>query len=284
MKKKKVNKEKLKKQNIIVSVALCIVMLILYLYIYSHIGGIISDIFNIKYLYTLELIVYIIMAALLIIVVLLIRKKEIFKFELKPFLRGFFIAGFFSFLIALNLIDSIKEGIKSANELEPIGRIIIFTMSTIIGIGFTEEVLCRGIIQNVLYDAFGRNTKKGVYLSIIFTSIMFGSAHFLNYFTTGAGFEGVLTQVLSATVMGLYLGAIYARSRSLWSVIFIHGLLDFSIMITEGYWGIGNVTEIISSYELKTVIYPVILYTSLFLFLLRKKKINECFDNKKTSK
>ena len=256
-----------------------ILIIVSYLVIYSGIGKLFKHFSLVKSdQYILQIIAYIIMTIFLLVILTLIKKKNILKFEKKSFFKTFLIGGFVSFLIIFAFISGVKTGIDSGNKILPLYKIIPFCISIIVGTGFTEELLCRGIVQNLMFDAFGKKTKKGICLSIIISSLLFGSAHFINYFTIKASFEGVLTQVIVATVIGLYFGAIYARCKNIWGVALIHGLFDFVQMMDEGIWGIGSATATISSYKLSTVTFPIMLYTFLFIFLLRKEKIKECME------
>ena len=259
---------------------LALIIIAAYLLIYSSLGRILRSIpFMAKNYYLAQVVAYIIMTIFLIIVLFSIKKTHILKSNLKNFIKGFFVGGFVVFIIIFTFFDELQTGIQSGSKFLPIYQIILFTVGVVIGTGFTEELLCRGIVQNLMYDAFGKKTKKGIYLSIICSSVLFGAAHFVNYFTVRASFTGVLTQVIVATVIGLYFGAIYSRCNSIWSVALIHGLFDFVQMIQEGFWGIGDISSTISSYKLTQIAFPVALYVFLFLFLLRKKKIKECLDN-----
>lgn len=270
------------KSKKLTNILLSIFILCLYLSIYSGLGNLAGLLpFAKNHLYLVQVLVYIIMTVFLIITLACLKKLHILKFEPKKFGKGLLVGGYVVFFIIVGYIEEFNAGIDSGNSFLPISQIILFSISVIVGTGFTEEVLCRGIIQNLMYDAFGHNTKKGIVISIVITSILFGSAHFINYFNTNAGFEGVLTQVIVASLIGLYFGAIYARCHSIWTVAFLHGMFDFVQMIGEGFWGIGDVSQTIDSYKLTQIIAPIILYGFLFLFLLRKSKIKECFIEEK---
>ena len=262
------------------NILLAIVIIGLYLLIYSTLGTAFRKLpFTKNNLYLMQIIVYIIMTVLLLLTLKALNKMHILKFDKNKFIKGFLVGGFVVFFIIFVFIDEFNLGLQKYEHFQPLSQIILCSVSIIIGTGFTEEVLCRGIVQNLMYDTFGKNSKKGIYLSIILTSILFGLAHFANYFNTNARFEGVLTQVIVATLIGLYLGAIYARCNSIWAVALLHGLFDFVQMVGEAFWGSSTLVQTIDGYHLNQIVAPFILYTFLFLFLLRKKKIKECFEN-----
>ncbi len=84
---------------------------------------------------------------------------------------------------------------------------------TSIAVGIKEEVLYRGIIQNLL------GTRMGMMKSIFITSALFTAWHL--------GVRPPLFSVfLQIFLFSLAFGLIYARSGSLLAVIFLHALLD----------------------------------------------------------
>ncbi len=72
--------------------------------------------------------------------------------------------------------------------------------------GLAEEALFRGVLQTQL--------------GLIPASVLFGLAHFVTP-----------AYALAATVMGFYIGAVFAASESLFVVILLHGLYDLYALI-----------------------------------------------------
>ena len=99
-------------------------------------------------------------------------------------------------------------------------------------IGFAEEFLCRGWLQNEFLERFG-DSKKGVVKSILCSSLVFGCMHLINVVTTSQGLVFTLLQVLNAITLGFYLGVIYYKSKNIWSVIFLHAFYDFALFLGE---------------------------------------------------
>ena len=157
------------------------------------------------------------------------------------------------------------------HQLQSSAYIIILFLTYLL-VGLFEEFLLRGIVLNILLDKYN-NSKKNIWFAVVFSSLLFGVAHFMNL-STGASFFGVLMQVISATAMGIYLAAIYVRTGNIWYNALIHGLWD--ICASLSFIFIGNEMdygEIISGYNIITLI-PAVFYLMFSLFLLRKKKIN----------
>lgn len=136
-------------------------------------------------------------------------------------------------------------------------------------IGVAEEGLFRGVVQELFTDIFGAKTRKGVILSIVCTSVVFGLNHFQNLLA-GVSLSGVLIQFATATAMGLMFGAIAYRSgRSIVPLMLIHTLIDASSFIKNGMlWGASDVESINSLSTGAFILVP--LFTGIFLFLMRR--------------
>lgn len=169
-------------------------------------------------------------------------------------------------------VTNLVEG-YSLVSLENIITIILLYLF----VGIFEDFLTRGLALNILLDKFGK-TKKGIWLSILLSSLFFGLIHFVNIFT-GASFEGVLIQVISSICIGVYFSAIYLRSGSVWVPALLHGFYDIAVscssffMIKEVVDINGEYGDAISNYSWGNVIVGF-LFILLSLFLLRKKKMN----------
>ena len=157
---------------------------------------------------------------------------------------------------------------------------IITVILLYILVGIFEDFLTRGITLNILLDKYGK-TKRGIWFSIFLSSLIFGVIHFTNIFT-GASFEGVLIQVISATCIGMYFSAIYLRSGSVWVVALLHGFYDVVVSIPS-FFDVKEIVDVsseygdtISNYSWSNLIIGLI-FILLSLFLLRKKKFDEVY-------
>ncbi|MBE6150229.1 MAG: CPBP family intramembrane metalloprotease [Firmicutes bacterium] len=157
---------------------------------------------------------------------------------------------------------------------------IITVILLYILVGIFEDFLTRGITLNILLDKYGK-TKRGIWFSIFLSSLIFGAIHFTNIFT-GASFEGVLIQVISATCIGMYFSAIYLRSGSVWVVALLHGFYDVVVSIPS-FFDVKEIVDVsseygdtISNYSWSNLIIGLI-FILLTLFLLRKKKFDEVY-------
>lgn len=149
-----------------------------------------------------------------------------------------------------------------------------------LAVGIFEDFLIRGLSLNILLDKYGQ-TRKGIWLSVIVSSLLFGAIHFSNILT-GASFTGVLIQVISASFIGMYFSAIYLRSGNVWVVALLHGIYDLVASIPSLFQSeeIIDTTleyaESISNYSWGSVIFSLV-FVALAIFLLRKKKMSNVF-------
>jgi uncharacterized protein len=102
--------------------------------------------------------------------------------------------------------------------LPPAG-IILFIVANTMLVGWSEEVMFRGVWLRGLHRSFG------IWIAIIGSSLIFGGIHVLNVFMTG-DLRGAVIQAGAAFLSGVFLAAVRLRTGSLWTGIVLHGLWD----------------------------------------------------------
>lgn len=211
------------------------------------------------------------LCALIFIFLVLIAKKKVYILKERGagLLEGLKVGGFLVIFLSISLIGNIICGISDGYQSLPLNQITWFVLDVFLGIGMAEELVFRGMLQNLMYDCFGKDSKKSIFLSIIISGFIFGVAHLSNIVSGGEVF-GVFMQALGAFAIGIYFGAIYARCNNIWVLILIHGYNDFVLLMDSGIWGRGNVIDSISTYGAEKVV-GVVLYIWLACFLLRKR-------------
>ncbi|MGH4119150.1 CPBP family intramembrane glutamic endopeptidase [Clostridium sp.] len=134
------------------------------------------------------------------------------------FNKGYFAV---SWLFFIYIIFNFEYTIISFNMISAVIMMIISSLF----IGLYEEILFRGLILSLMFRHYGK-TKKEIYFSVIFTSIVFGLFHFFNLFS-GSSIISVVTQVVYATIVGIFFSALLLRTKNnlLWCAL-LHGLYD----------------------------------------------------------
>ena len=174
------------------------------------------------------------------------------------------------------------EMISEKSPMKSISEIIFFALFVLL-VGFSEEFLCRGIMTETMLRKYG-NTKKGIWFSILTSSVGFGLIHLTNILM-GQSVLDTVVQVITASFVGIFFNAIYVRHRNVYAIALIHGLIDFVAMWKQGFCQ-GH--AILKVYEESTVASSVaeriivILINAVFLIpafvILRKKKMNEVIE------
>ena len=218
-----------------------------------------------------HMIVELLACIFLFILIKLGRKTNMLKSKMVPFKEAFMVSLPFFSILAIVFVSQFFMNYKMYEFNDAI-EIICFILGYLL-VGIFEDVLVRGLVLNIMLDKYGNN-KRGIWLSIIISSLIFGCAHFLNL-TTGAEFNGVLIQVIAASGIGIYLAAIYLRTNSVWYVALLHGLWDIAATSTSLFKDTNvDLVDTISNYSIINL-YPVIVYILLAIYLLRKRKIKE---------
>ena len=141
-------------------------------------------------------------------------------------------------------------------------------------IGLSEELLVRGVILSVLLIKWG-NTKKGIFLSVIVSSVIFGTAHLGNMIGNTGFLVATISQVVYATLIGIFFAACVLRSQTIWPAIIIHAAIDFASQLQQIAVGGGveAARQVTASISLSQAFLPVIIYANLAgygFFILKK--------------
>jgi hypothetical protein len=209
--------------------------------------------------------------------IILFHKTNVLKISVKGMKEGL-ICGL-PIIVIYGLLLALGLSKIPGKTLIPVTEIIFVTFNWIL-IGIAEEGLFRGVILGLFIDIFGKDTRKGVFLSIICTGILFGLNHFQNLLA-GVALPFVLIQVLSAMASGLMFGAIAFRSEgSIWPMVMIHALIDASGFIYCGQlWGVSEVGSVNSLDPKSLIMIPI--FTGIFIFLMRKDKTDHVIESAK---
>lgn len=185
--------------------------------------------------------------ALLVILMLMgiYRGAFILHFRGANTARGFMLGGAIWLMLAYNLYGNI-----AAAPLDAEATLMVFVESMVTG--FYEEVLMRGFLVNHMMRHWKGNPHR-ILNTLLASSVLFGVLHLGNVFS--AGLVSTLIQVAYATCLGLAFAAVYLRTQNMWSIIIMHGLVDFSGSLSSCYVPVGQTpTEGLFSMSVETML------------------------------
>lgn len=102
-------------------------------------------------------------------------------------------------------------------------------------VGFSEELCFRGILLKFWLFHFTYNNNGRIKAAFV-TSILFGMVHLVNL-SNGLNAANVIytfSQILFATMYGIFFSAILYKTKSIWLCGLIHGMINF----------VGNISDI----------------------------------------
>ena len=161
---------------------------------------------------------------------------------------------FFILPVAIALL-SLGQGIRVTAPI----ALLAFAALTLV-IGFAEETFFRGLILNTLLPT-------GTIDAVVLSSFLFAILHFLNII--GGTWDPLFTIVDSVAAFGLGItfAAIRLRTGSIWPLVGIHALFDFTSLISLG----GINVPVQSPRVLFTSVFFGIVFVVYGLFLLRSE-------------
>lgn len=163
--------------------------------------------------------------------------------------------------------------------------LIIYEVFTLVCVGVREECIYRATIQNVVAKKYA-NSVKGIWITVITSSIIFGLTHITNLFF-GMDPLAVFTQMMGAACLGLVFGAVYLRSGNLWVMILIHATNDIVALANSTFLkGVSGIQDLNSrSFSWGSLVVNL-AYIGYAAFLLRPSKCRQicesfCFAGEK---
>ena len=202
----------------------------------------------------------IVFAGLAMLILVLLKMSSVNNPFKKGLFKGLGLGWFFILAAILNFAlgfdFSRAESIEKSKWLLLI-PIFFETFLT----GVSEELLCRGILYNVL------NRKYKVHAAVLLSSAVFGVGHFVNLL--GQSFAETAVQVLFAFGGGVLFAAVYVRCKTVWAGVLLHGFFNFAEYAAETLAPVENADEkMMVAFEITFAIVAIIIG----LFLIRKKK------------
>ncbi|URN94675.1 MAG: CPBP family intramembrane metalloprotease [Candidatus Pristimantibacillus lignocellulolyticus] len=160
-------------------------------------------------------------------------------------------------LLIIALVQPIMGGFNVELTVSKIVLLIVFSVF----VGYTEEVVFRGIIRERLLS-------KGPLFYIVFSSILFGILHMANALS-GTDVVEVLLQVVNAFLIGLILALLIETSNNIWPLIAFHFLFDALAQLTNPEIADRSL-EVVSILNIFYMAYGIFLIA----VLVKRRKLN----------
>lgn len=239
-------------------------MFILFVLVFLTVHVLLSNFFfetMFSSIHTYDIIGEAILAILAFIVLLFWKNSYVFTQKQEKFLPSLRYGWFY---LVMGVLFMLLYGGSAMNNIPGVINTAIFALL----VGIYEEFLCRGWLLNEFLERYGE-TKKGVWISIIASGVIFGLIHFIN--VSSSGVAGTITQVLSASASGILFGFIYYKTKNIWSVVFLHAYWDFTLFLAD-LAPITEVTMNISATSALAIIGSILLVVSELLVLIPFRK------------
>lgn len=215
------------------------------------------------------------------IATVIFHKTWIFREKGKGILAAFAAGGYLAVSVIVTFVTYIATEFEPS-KVRPVSHIITYAVCMVL-VGAAEEILFRGVIQNKLMDAFGRDTHKGVVTAVIVSGLIFALIHITNVFT-GVTLTGAVLQALSVIGTGAVFGAVYARCNNIWAMILLHGAVDFAALAATGLqYDSGDLTSTLSETSPISLIGSAIA-VGIALFIIRPQKMNYTAESEAAEK
>lgn len=126
-------------------------------------------------------------------------------------------------------------------------------------IGLFEEAAFRGVIL-LMFAEKRHTTRKGLLISIILTSAVFGLVHLVNVFA-GAGIGAVIQQIGYSFLIGAMCSVVLLKTRNIWLCVLLHAVYDFC----------GNLVPTLGAghwWDTPTVVFTVVLAVATTAYMV----------------
>ena len=168
-------------------------------------------------------------------------------------------------IIVLIIVGEITSITQNGLDESQIKSLMLIGGTTIL-VGFSEELMFRGIILNTALKNYGK--LKAIFIS----SLAFGLLHTVNVLA-GLSFSQMIFQFVLTSIFGLLFALIYIRINNILPLMVFHFLWDFSL-ISETIT--GYTSNIPMGY---LTITGILIEVVLILILLKKNNSNISNDN-----
>ena len=214
--------------------------------------------------FTASIITKIVFSVAVMLILIALKMSDVNNPLQKGFFKGLGLGWFWLIGILLNFV--LFFDFSRANTIEQSKWLLLVPIfiETLLA-GVSEELMCRGVLYNVI-----NNKYKNVHAAVLLSSAVFGVVHFVNL--VNQSFVDTVLQVLFAFGGGVFFAAVYARCKTVWVGVVLHGLTNFADYAAKVLTPSKIVNE--NLITILMTVYTVALLC-VGLFLIRKKKMAE---------
>lgn len=198
-----------------------------------------------------------------VFVIILIGFGSSWVFRCKNTAKSFLII-IPALIISINNFPIIALFDGKASLTEPVYRVYLFFIECL-SIGFFEEIIFRGIILVVLIKKLA-HLKNGVFLSIVFSSALFGLIHIFNIYS-GAAIGDTVLQMWYSFLVGMMWAVMYLKTGNLWLTMLLHATFNF---FGQVMFYLGNVEGRYDIYTIGTTMVLAVVVTLYSMKLFKQ--------------
>jgi hypothetical protein len=120
----------------------------------------------------------------------------------------------------------------AAPGIEGSSRVLLSSALLMLAVGLSEELLSRGVVQELLEPLSPR-------ARVAWVGVLFGLGHALSAVVFGRPLDDTIVQVVSTTAFGAGFAALRLHTVVLWPLVLLHGLDDWLQVNSPGAapWG-----------------------------------------------
>lgn len=114
-------------------------------------------------------------------------------------------------------------GLQPFDATPTVWKVLVDGIVYYIGVGLIEEFFCRGLLQNAVKNLLQPH-KHAELIAVLGTSLLFGAGHIFGML--GMPPLLIACKLAWAVGLGVYLGAVYAKTKNLLLAAFFHFVID----------------------------------------------------------
>lgn len=205
-----------------------------------------------------------VIAAAVFFVILLSQGYRVLAPFRKPFWRSMLVS-LPAFLVVVNNMPILSMIWGDAYIVHGDAVYWVWFALECLAIGLFEEIAFRGVIL-LRFAQTRRGTHKGLLVSILLSSAVFGAMHAVNLFA-GAGPGAVLMQVGYSFLIGAMCSVVLFKTANLWLCVALHAIYDFcgALLPTlgAGHWWDTPTVIFTAVLAVATTVYMIVLFARM---------------------